>query len=87
MIYPQVNINGTSAEELIAQQVAVINAADALLSALRQAMPHGRDYQTHKDPTAYVLARGEAESRYYTAQKLKIEAENIAMHIQEQVRG
>jgi hypothetical protein len=41
---PQVNLNGTSKAELIAQQDAVVKATEALALALRQARPHGRDY-------------------------------------------
>ena len=41
---PQVNLNGTSKAELIAQQDAVVKATEALARALLQARPHGRDY-------------------------------------------
>lgn len=43
---PFVNINGTSREALVKQASDVIDAAKALLDALGQACPHGRDYQT-----------------------------------------
>jgi len=41
---PQVNLNGTSKAELIAQQDAVAKATEALFRALLHAQPHGRDY-------------------------------------------
>jgi hypothetical protein len=41
---PQVNLNGTSKAELIAQQDAIVKAAKALADALIKARPHGRDY-------------------------------------------
>lgn len=43
---PIVNLNGATRESLISQYVAVRDAADALLKALGEAFPHGRDYQT-----------------------------------------
>lgn len=41
---PQVNMNGTSKAELIAQQDAIVKACESLARALIQARPHGRDY-------------------------------------------
>lgn len=41
---PQVNLNGTSKAELIAQHDAVVKACEALARALSEARPHGRDY-------------------------------------------
>lgn len=41
---PQVNLNGTSRDDLIAQQEAVAKASRQLAYALIQARPHGRDY-------------------------------------------
>lgn len=46
---PIININGTSADELLAN---VINARTAVLDAFRavqKTAPHGRDFQTAKD--------------------------------------
>ena len=43
---PFVNLNGTSREELIKQAFDVSSAAETLIQALRDAAPHGRDYQT-----------------------------------------
>lgn len=41
---PTVHINGTSKEALLEQAVAVCDAARALLQALVEASPNGRDF-------------------------------------------
>jgi hypothetical protein len=41
-----VNLNGATRGRLIAQHKAVFDAATALLNALGNASPQGRDYQT-----------------------------------------
>lgn len=47
---PIVNLNGASRDSLIKQHLAVSEAAEDLLRRVRQAMPHGRDYQTAPVP-------------------------------------
>lgn len=49
MIYPTVNLNGTSREALVKQQRDIQQAFLNLKDAIRAAWPHGRDYQTHPD--------------------------------------
>lgn len=44
MATPIVHLNGTSADELLAQHLAVRNAIKALSSAMLLASPHARDY-------------------------------------------
>ncbi len=44
------NNNGTSLKDLVAQQRAVMTAADALVKVMGLAKPHGRDYQ-RSDPS------------------------------------
>lgn len=51
---PTVNLNGTSRSELIAQNMAVANAARALIEAMAQATPHPRDYPLGNHPNARV---------------------------------
>jgi hypothetical protein len=41
---PQVNLNGTSKDDLIAQWEKVASISRSLAYALIQARPHGRDY-------------------------------------------
>jgi hypothetical protein len=47
MTLPTVHLNGTSRDELVRQQKAVIGQAWALREALHDAMPNGRDFYPH----------------------------------------
>jgi len=51
MINFEINMNGDSAENIFKQQVAIRDAADALLKALEDGIPHGRNYQTAEEGT------------------------------------
>lgn len=44
LVLPQINLNGSSRESLIAQQCLVLDALRALMSAMQEASPNGRDY-------------------------------------------
>lgn len=49
MIRPILNINGTSAEELIQTRRNAIEALDAAMKALQEMTPNGRDYPNQQD--------------------------------------
>jgi len=55
LVLPQVSINGSHPDDLLAQQSAVITALAQLQRRMAAARPHGRDYQYR--PTEYVAAR------------------------------
>lgn len=44
MMKPQLNLNGTSRDELIQSRLDVTSRLDAVLEELRKLAPHGRDY-------------------------------------------
>jgi hypothetical protein len=44
LIMPTVNLNGTSVEDLVRQQLHVMLALGKALEEMGKAMPHGRDY-------------------------------------------
>ena len=44
MIEPRLNLNGSSATDLIQPRVAARDALSAAIDALMRAAPHGRDY-------------------------------------------
>jgi hypothetical protein len=46
LIIPTVNLNGTSVEDLVRQQLHVVLALGKALEEMGKAMPHGRDYQS-----------------------------------------
>lgn len=49
MSHPTIHLNGTSIEVLYEQQIAVSHACRALLRALENAAPNGRDYYPQGD--------------------------------------
>lgn len=82
---PLVNLNGTSAEELIAQQSRVVEAGDQLLRALHDAMPNGRDYYMKPGPENWTeLACREHSARISCVQQIINDAHMIASAIMEQ---
>jgi hypothetical protein len=83
---PLVHMNGSSKQDLIDQQIAIMDAADALLAALRAANPNGRDYYPLGDD-ALVRAAAEHKARVVQAEALRAEAEALALAIQAQGRG
>jgi hypothetical protein len=78
MIFPTINLNGTSADELIAQQQAIWEAADRLLTAMRAATPHGRDYPNPVDWSAAGAAHMERVQAVAAIMNL---AKTTAQHI------
>jgi len=55
LVLPQVSINGSHPDDLLAQQSAIITALAQLQRRMAAARPHGRDYQYR--PDEYVAAR------------------------------
>ena len=55
LVLPQISINGSHPDDLMAQQCAIITALAQLLRRMAAARPHGRDYQYH--PAEYPAAR------------------------------
>lgn len=49
MISPTININGTSADDLIEPRKAAYDALQAAIKALQQVTPNGRDYPANND--------------------------------------
>ena len=56
LIPPVINNNGTSVDELLSQQRHVTDALWEAIIAMRDATPHGQDYQT-LDPSVGAAAR------------------------------
>jgi hypothetical protein len=53
---PVININGTSADELMRVHIEACEALRAAIKALQETTPHGRDFQT-VTPVEYNAAR------------------------------
>lgn len=78
---PQVNLNGTAREQLVEQQCDVVVILRALLKAMAEAYPNGRDYQLR--PAEYAPAREAWEERMQTIENMREEIEAHAIAIQE----
>ena len=81
---PNVNNNGTTREELVMQRVHVSVAIATAIDALREAAPHGRDYQGLPDyATRYDADRDIWNARLRTLADLQTEIESEALAIHE----
>jgi hypothetical protein len=80
LVLPQVSLNGTSYTVLVEQQIAVMNALDALYAAMNEAAPNGRDYQ-HR-PAEFAPAREAWDERMLVVHNMhkEIEAHALAIH-------
>jgi hypothetical protein len=78
---PQISLNGTTREQLVAQQCDVMHAIHALLKVMQEASPHGRDYQ-HR-PAEYESAREAWAERWRMIDAMRQEIEAHAIAIQE----
>ena len=62
MIYPIINLNGSSAQELAEQYHKACVACEDAIQVMAVTFPHGRDYQT-APRDHYLMARVEHEER------------------------
>ncbi len=82
---PQVNINGTSAEELVHQRRKVLSYLRKAMLALAKAAPHGRDFQT-VEPERFTEARELYETRWNALSEIHDDLYAEAIDIQDQGR-
>jgi hypothetical protein len=80
---PTVHLNGTSKKELLTQQRRIYDACEVLMVALREAMPHDRDYYV-QDSSAGSIAREAHRVRLALVDKIKADAVMIYQGISEQ---
>lgn len=72
-------MNGDTADTLFQQNIAVMEAARALLTALSKAAPHGRNYQTLDDDASFEIDRAEHCKRVACVQQVLNSAEADAI--------
>lgn len=82
----RININGTSGQELDRQWDAVRKAAWELKTALHDAVPHPRDFQT-EDHSVYAAARATHRENLKKVIEVLDYAHSIQADIQEQMEG
>ena len=80
LVLPQVSINGSHPDDLLAQQSAVITALAQLQRRMAAARPHGRDYQYR--PNEYVQARDAWAAREALLMALQLDLVDHARTIQ-----
>ena len=89
LIYPTVNLNGTSKAQLVEQLMEVMNALRLTEKAMAEASPNGRDYQNSPmtgENGVYAAQDAWNERRQMIA-KLGQEIEQYAFHISQQKGG
>jgi len=84
MIRPIVNINGSSADDLIQPRIAAYDALHAAIKALQQVTPNGRDYPGDND--ACVADRDKHYARLKKINALRAEIMSEAIYIKEQIK-
>lgn len=78
---PHVNLNGTSREQLVEQQVAFCEALSAAIQVLREAAPNARDYQRPGEQTDYLADCAEHQRRDRTLHAMLADVEATAYAI------
>jgi len=79
---PLINLNGTSAESLLADLSEACLAVGNANGAVAKTAPHGRDYQHNQRD--YQLARQQHEARLVALQAIADELEAIATSVYDQ---
>jgi hypothetical protein len=83
---PIVHLYGTSGEDLMQQLHTAIDAAEALLTALAAARPHGRDYYTSPDQGAHGRAVEQATAREAKVSEVMSELKALRRKVAGQMR-
>jgi hypothetical protein len=85
MIRPILNINGSSAFDLIDQRRHAMDALLEAIDALKQCTPNGRDYPSHYDRC--IADRETHFDRLAALHALREELLDEALHIQQQEKA
>lgn len=80
MMLPRVNLNGTTGKALLELNLAVVQRLRDAITALLEACPHGRDYQTMA-PGAHREALEDHRARVASLQDVLAEVEEIVDHL------
>ena len=84
MIRPTLNINGSSAFDLIDPRRTAMGLIDEVIDALKQATPNGRDYLGDRD--RLIADRNIHFDRLAALHTLREQLLDEALHIQQQER-
>ena len=86
MIRPTLNINGSSAFDLINPRRNAMALITELIETLKQVTPNGRDYPSDLEQVALVADRNIHFDRLAALHTLRNELLDEALHIQQQER-
>ena len=76
------NINGSSEDALVEEQINIMNASTALLNIMSERRPHARDYQLADDPVfSYAQDRADFERMEKKVRAVRDYAEAVAMRL------
>lgn len=81
---PIVNINGTAVDELLSQIINCFADLKRAQHTMTRACPHGRDFQTAPDNSAFNLATKQHRSRMVRLEEIIKEYEELGVAIAEQ---
>ena len=84
MIRPTLNINGSSAFDLVQPRRDAMDLINELIEALKQVTPHGRDYPSDLEQVALVADRNIHFDRLAALHTLREQLLDEALHIQRQ---
>jgi len=87
MIRPTLNINGSSAFDLIDPRRNAMDLINELIEALKQVTPNGRDYPSDLEQVSLVADRNIHFDRLAALHTLREELLDEALHIQQQERA
>jgi hypothetical protein len=90
LVLPTINLNGNTAEDLVAKLRTVLDALRTVESAMSNAsdVHHGRNFQTRADCTQLAMdARDAWAERRGTIHRMVDEITDLAVNIQSQGRG
>jgi hypothetical protein len=77
-VLPSVNLNGTSRNELIEQNMQVLRSLRTAAASIRLAAPNGRDYP---DPEAYKAVRAAFDANIASIRCMIAEYERTLEHL------
>lgn len=80
LVLPQISLNGSPREVLVAQQLHVLDALRAVQAAMQEASPNGRDYQFRPAELQPALEAWRERWVMIDALHKEIEAHALAIH-------
>jgi len=84
MRLPTIHLNGTSADTLLDEYWAALDALQKAIEVLQDAAPNARDYYPQGDGAFHEAAR-EHKARLAALHGVLAEVRDLANHVQEQI--